>query len=154
MKKAQSWQKHRSLLLSQLRFSLAHLRFMKVGKNALQKSFKIETKKFDCSDWKKPKIFFQIAFLFLFFAGILMMLPKNEADQQTMEIINNLGWVKRDSSPCKLKDEGFYLAEGNFQSIEFFFSSSEEIFAPTELPWPEAPVDCVALETPLRIEEL
>jgi hypothetical protein len=147
-------QKYRSFYLLQFSFYRELLKFMKAGRGALKISFTKEIKQFERFDWKNPKIYFQIGFLFLFLAGILMLIENSEEVEEKTAALKNLGWIQREMAPCQLKQEGFYLAEGNTHSVEFFFSSNGEIFSRGEQPWPEAPIDCIALKQPLKIEEI
>lgn len=144
MKKAPSWWK--------LQFSWCYFwpsvgafgKFMTNGRKNFKKSFLIGIRKSKPFEWKKPHRLFQLGFLFLILWGLM--------PAQTIPSSPYPHWTAKDPPPCEVSEDGFYLAEGEFLSIEFLLDS-QHYFAPANSQWPEK-VECTKISQPSQIEEI
>jgi hypothetical protein len=140
MKKAQFLWKHPSFSWS-LAFSCwAFGKFTKAGSKNWQPFWRKEIP--PLSEFGKPQRFFQLGFLLLI---LWAFLPTSEEERAPFN-----HWRKVENPSCPLPQDGYYLAEGEEISVEFF-RGTQGVYAPSDLP-PNP--KCFPLTQPSKIEEL
>lgn len=115
-------------------------RFTKAGNKKWRPSWRTEIP--PLNELGKPHRFFQLGFLLLILWSVL---PESEEEKAPFP-----HWKKVESPSCALPNPGFYIAEGEERSVEFF-RGVQGIYAPSELP---ANSHCISITQPANIEEL
>lgn len=144
MKRAPSWWRLLFLWFSSCPSAGEFGKFMKAGNRNFRISFPIGTQKSKPFEWKKPHRLFQLGFLFLILWGL--------KPAETIPSSPYPHWAKKNPPPCEVNEDGYYLAEGEFSSIEFLLDD-QHFFAPVNSQWPER-VECTKISQPSQIEEI
>lgn len=144
MKKALFWWKRRSSSFCFFPSAGEFGKFISIGKKNFKRFWPTGIQTSKQFEWKKPHRLFQLGFLLLLLWGL--MPPSHQP------ISPYPNWTPKTAPPCEASEDGFYLAEGEEISIEFYHEKNH-FFAPSTSEWPEK-TKCTRIHQPTKIEEI